>query len=96
MKFRCPVVDGLLQDAGIGFLGYQHFAPMGHWLWIGTVEQRNVPIRALLRFGNVKLENVKVASVAGRCGANFCGGKVRISTPDPRQDGNGFVLGIGV
>jgi hypothetical protein len=39
---------------------------MGHGLWFGTAKQRNVPIRALLRFGNVKLENVKVASVAGR------------------------------
>ena len=36
---------------------------MGHWLWFGTAKQRNVPIRALLRFGNVKLKNVKVASV---------------------------------
>ncbi len=43
--------------------GYLHFAPMGHWLWFGTAKQRNVPIRALLRFGNVKLKNVKVASV---------------------------------
>jgi hypothetical protein len=39
---------------------------MGHWLWFGIAEQRNVPIRALLRFGNVKLKNVKVASGAGR------------------------------
>jgi hypothetical protein len=37
---------------------------MGHWLWFGIAEQRNVPIRALLRFGNVKLKNVKVASGA--------------------------------
>jgi hypothetical protein len=78
-------------------LGVTYILPLtGHGLWFGAVKQRNVPIRALLRFGNVKLENVKVASVAGGCGAIFCDGKVRISTPDPRQDGNGFVLGIGV
>ena len=50
----------------LGLGCYLHFAPMGHGLWFGTAKQRNVPIRALLRFGNVKLENVKVASGASR------------------------------